>query len=179
MLHLNFNPFPILETEHLVLRRLSLKDERELFFLRSDKKVNQFIDRPLATSITDVRNFINVVNENTDRNEGISWTITVKGDDIMIGTMTLWNIVPEQDLAEVGYTLMPAYEGKGIMQEALQAVIQFGFDTLQLKRIEAFTHKDNERSKKLLERNGFVRDKNIEEKLDEREADLYVYALEQ
>lgn len=178
MLKLNFNPFPILETERLILRQLRADDEDALFIMRSDEQVNKYIDRPLTKTIEEVREFIGVISENTKRNEGLYWIITMKDSDAVAGSIVYWNIVPEKDQAEVGYTLMPGYEGKGIMHEALNGIMQYGFDTLKLERIEAYTHKDNERSKRLLERNSFVRDEEAENMLTGDEAGiLHVYAL--
>ncbi len=57
--------------------------------------------------------------------------------------------------AEVGCDLNPKFQAKGIMSEALKAVIEMGFKGFKLDKIEAFTHRDNESSKKLLEKNGF------------------------
>ena len=59
-------------------------------------------------------------------------------------------------IAEVGYDLNPIFQRKGIMSEALNKVINFGFNELGLDNIEAYTHIQNENSKKLLEKNGFI-----------------------
>ena len=55
----------------------------------------------------------------------------------------------------MGYDLKPTFQGKGIMSEALNSIVEYGFNELKLERIEAFTNKQNEHSVKLLERNGF------------------------
>jgi len=62
-----------------------------------------------------------------------------------------------KDEAEVGYELLPPYHGKGIMQEALLKVIEYGFDILKLKRIVADPKEINLKSVKLLEKCGFVK----------------------
>ena len=97
-----------------------------------------------------------------DRNETINWAIIPDGNTHVIGLICLWNIVPEQELAEVGYSLHPAWFGKGIMREALTAVTDYGFSKMMLKRIDAYTHKDNLRSQKLLEGSGFKRNRVFE-----------------
>lgn len=179
MLQLSFTPHPVLHTPRFTLRQLQLSDDKEIFFLRSDPGVNKYIKRPIAITIGDARQFISGITEQVQRNEVLSWAITHKGGTPLIGTITLWNIVPEEDLAEVGYSLMPAHQGRGIMQEALAAVIHFGFHTLMLKRIEAYTHRANERSKKLLERHHFTRDTAAESILSQDERDFVIYLLTQ
>ena len=63
MLLLNFDPFPFLSTERLNLRRISDEDEEEIFFLRSDKEMLQFLDRDSAQSIDEARQWIRTINE--------------------------------------------------------------------------------------------------------------------
>jgi ribosomal-protein-alanine N-acetyltransferase len=72
----------------------------------------------------------------------------------------LWNFSENKKRAEVGYDLNPIYQRKGIMNEALKQIIEFGFVDLNLDKIEAFTHAENENSLKLLEKNGFYIDEN-------------------
>ena len=75
MIELNFHPFPELKTERLLLRRLKPSDAESLFFLRSDKKVLEFIGRPSATSIAEVEEFIKDINSGIDENKAILWAI--------------------------------------------------------------------------------------------------------
>ena len=76
--------------------------------------------------------------------------------------MCLWNIEKENDLAELGYSLHPDYFGKGIMSEALLKIIAYGFENMKLRRIDAYTHKHNQPSLKLLAKHGFVRNTAFE-----------------
>ncbi len=62
MLEVNFNPFPILETENLLLRQFSLNDVPAFFEMRSNEKLMHFIPRPLATQHKDVEDLINLMN---------------------------------------------------------------------------------------------------------------------
>ena len=67
----------------------------------------------------------------------------------------MWNFSKDYKTAEVGYDLNPNFQKKGVMSEALNSVVNFGFIELYIDRIEAFTHIQNENSKKLLVKNGF------------------------
>jgi ribosomal-protein-alanine N-acetyltransferase len=97
------------------------------------------------------------------------WAITLKGKDQLIGTVLLWNIIKQERKAEIGYELNPLYQGKGVMQEALDIVIQYGLKSMELKIIEAYTHKYNQRSIKLLQRKGFTRDMEAESRVGNSE----------
>ena len=68
----------------------------------------------------------------------------------MIGTVCLWNFSLDNKIAEIGYELIPDYQKKGFMTEAVNSVVNFAFNHLKLDKIEAYTHKENENSKKLL-----------------------------
>lgn len=150
------NHFPELQTERLLLRRLMPTDWRAISFLRSDKTVNEFVDRPRAESKEEALAFISKIGSAIDNQISYYWAITEKDQDIMIGSICLWNLSTDGKVAEVGYDLSPAFQGKGIMNESLNCLLSFGFDKLHLQVIEAYTHRLNEQSKKLLVKSGFV-----------------------
>jgi len=156
MIELNLSSFPELITERLSLRQLRMEDAKEIFLLRSDEKVNELIDRVTATSIEDAYQYINKIITAQNNGESVQWVITLKDDPKLIGTIVYWHIVKEKDEAEVGYELLPQYRGKGIMQEALLKVIEYGFNTLKLKTIVADPKAVNLSSVKLLEKCGFM-----------------------
>ncbi|WP_426671600.1 GNAT family N-acetyltransferase [Mucilaginibacter sp. McL0603] len=168
---MNFPPFTNLTTERLILRELRLTDAHEIFLLRSNERVNELIDRVTATSIDEAHQFINMIISNQLNNESFMWVITLKDEPKLIGTIVYWNIIKEKDQAEIGYELLPQFHSKGIMQEALLKVIDFGFKTLGLKTILAEPKANNQPSVKLLEKCGFV-------KTGETEDSYLVYELD-
>jgi [ribosomal protein S5]-alanine N-acetyltransferase len=153
-----FSPFPILTTERLVLRKLADADKKEIFFIRSDQEINKYIDRPLLTHLDGAESFISKINEDVGEERCLYWSITLKDNPVLIGTICLWHFSADHTEAELGYELIPAYQGRGLLQEAMLSVIHYGFGNILLKRIEAYTHKDNLRSIRLLEKNGFIRE---------------------
>lgn len=178
---LSFSSFPQLVTEHLFLRKLSLKDDEQIFSLRSNDIVNKYLDRPKARSIEDAREFIKKINLGIHGHEWVFWGICFRGQVKIVGTICLWNFFEKENKAEIGYELLPEFHGKGIMQEALSKVIEFGFNQLQLQTIEAWTTIRNENSKKILERNYFKRDFEAESNIN-REIegpDRIIYTLSQ
>jgi len=152
-----FTPFPLLETERLILRQLKSTDDNEIFLLRSDQAVNKYLDRKPSRSIDDARSFIQAINSNIERNESVYWAISFKGSDKLIGTIGLFDFSNDHSKAEIGFELLPDFQGKGIMQEATSTVIDFGCKQLGLHLIEAHTHRGNQKSIKLLEQLNFQR----------------------
>jgi len=158
MLLLNFEPFPFLSTERLNLRRISDEDENEIFFLRSDKEMMQFLDRDPVKSIEEAGQWIQMINEGVDKNESIAWAIALKTDPRLIGTISFWNIQKEHYRSEIGYALHTRFQGRGLMQEAMTAVLDYGFNTMELHSVEANVNPGNTRSIQLLEKNDFLRE---------------------
>ena len=147
--------FSNLITKRLFLRELQLEDAEEIFRLRSNKDVNDLIGRQSAVTIDDARDFIHMIQTRSANSESVMWAITLAGDPKLIGTVLYWNIEPEKNKAELGYELLPEHRGKGIMKEALEKVIEFGFKELEFKMIPAETNERNDKSIRLLESLGF------------------------
>ena len=155
MLNRTFTSFPILTTERLTLRKLVIADEQEIFYLRSDGEINKYLDRQLSNTIDDARNFINKVNENINKNDSLYWAITLSDRNILAGTICLFGFSDENSKCEIGYELLTNFQGQGIMKEAAEIVIGYAFNTIRVQKIEAFLHRDNQRSVKLLEKFSF------------------------
>ena len=154
---MNTNPFPTLKTERLLLRKIDESDSDVILYLRSDADINKYIERPehrMTKTIAQAVDHIEKMNTLLENNQAIAWGITGNNTSKIIGTICLWNFSEDMKTAEVGYDLNPTFQKKGMMSEALKAVLQFGFTTLGFERIEAFTHFENEASKKLLAHNG-------------------------
>ena len=152
----SFDPFPELQTSRLQLRSFSEEDYAQVFFLRSDKEVNKYIKRVYPKKIEEAIAFVNKVQSSMKNGENVNWAICQKEDPKMMGSICLWNFSSDHKTGEVGYDLHPDYQNMGYMNEAMKAVLRFGFEELQLDHIKAYTHHSNESSKKLLKNNGFV-----------------------
>ena len=173
----NFKPFPKLVTDRLILRQMNNEDKDEIFALRSNKKVSQYINRPIAKEVDEALQYIEMINEGIDRNDWVLWAITLKESNQLIGTICLWNFSIEQSKGEVGYELSPELQGKGIMQEAIKAVLEYGFKTIELQTIEGSVQTENQKSIQLLERNKFI-NKGLENRESANEEGRHSYILE-
>lgn len=157
MARINFVPFPTLRTDRLILRQLKATDDEYIFAHRCDDKVNTYLEGWRHSSIEQTRAFIERVQNEIVAGKTIMWVLTEKGKDKFIGTICFWNILEAECKAEIGYTLASEFHGIGYMNEALVKVIDFGFNLMKIKTIEAYTHEDNKNSIQLLLRNKFVK----------------------
>lgn len=162
-MNFNFTPFPILETERLTLRELNLNDAKAIFGLRTNKEVNEFIDRKIPKNLSEARAFIDRISNLAENNKGVFWVIESKSNHQLMGTIGLRNFEDEEDYAEIGYEIHPDYQQRGFMDEAFGVVLNYGFKNLALKTIEAFTHKNNTASISLLEKQNFVFEPEIKD----------------
>jgi ribosomal-protein-alanine N-acetyltransferase len=163
MLTINFSPFPNLETERLLLRRVDANDINEIFALRSNPETMKYIPRPLVKTDEDALEHIAMIDSKIDSNEGINWAITLKDNPKLIGVIGHYRIKPENYRAELGYMLLPEYHGKGIVSEAVKEAVKYGFQVMKLNSLEAIIDPDNHASAKVLEKNGFVKEAHLKE----------------
>ncbi len=155
----NFTPFPVLKTARMTLRQLKNSDDQEIFALRSNDEVNQYLDRKPSQSMDDAKTFIRAINDNIARNDSLYWAVTLTGTDQLVGTICLFGFSEDNLHAEIGYELLPGFQGKGIMQEAASEVIEFGVKHIGLRSIEAYTHSENRASVRLLEKLNFKKER--------------------
>lgn len=138
--------FPTLTTERLTLRQLSDSDVQEIFLLRSDPLVNKYLNRQPTKTLEDALEFI----EKIKTNNSYYWAIIPKGDEKLVGTISLFDVSDELKKCEIGYELLTEYQGKGLMREAAIRVIEYISQTLELNRVDAYTHRKNLNSANLL-----------------------------
>ena len=150
-----FDYTPVLKTSRLSLRSLLPEDAAAISILRSDPQVNIYLNRPATLTIEEATAYISKIDTGIQQHNWMYWAIAVNSSPELIGTICLWNFVPENDKAEIGYELSPTYQGKGLMQEAVEAVIHFGFEEMKLQLIAALVKPGNEKSLQLLERQHF------------------------
>ncbi|WP_411811005.1 GNAT family N-acetyltransferase [Chryseobacterium scophthalmum] len=163
-----------LETERLVLKSINENHAEDILKIRSNAEINKFLKRIPPQTNYEALSFILTIKKRVENNETIFWGISLKKQPELIGTICLWNFSEDRKTAEVGYELLPNYHRKGIMSEALKAVLNFGFNELYLNEILAFTNEFNENSKSLLIKNNFTLE---EGRIDEGFPDNLVFSL--
>ena len=175
-----FTPFPLLESERLILREIKDDDIADIFFLQSNTDVLQYLDTEPLQSPEETRlKMIKVKNDQLS-NHCIEWGICLKGrENKVIGLITFWRIMNEHYRAEIGYRLDPAFHRRGIMSEAMRMVIEYGQNTMKLHSIEANINPYNIASIRLLEKHGFVKEGHFIENFyfNGRFLDSAIYSL--
>jgi len=180
MLNPSFVPFPVLSTDRLLLREMIVADAPGILRLRSNEEVMKYINRPLTRTLEDAQAWIGVVVSTLQKAEGITWCIALKEmPSESVGSIGLWRIEKENYRAEIGYMLEPSLQGKGIMYEAIQKVVEYGFAQMGLHSIEGQLDPRNIASSRVLEKAGFVREAYFKENYFLRGsfADTAVYSL--
>ncbi len=173
----DFFPFPELQSERLRLREIQPADADMVLHLRSDAEITRFIDRPedrKTRNIDDALAFIDFVLEAGKNGDSVTWVICTPSDDKMRGSICLWNFAEDRRTAEVGYDLAAVYQGQGVMNEAMARVLNYAFGKLQLNVVEAYTHRDNSASVRLLKRHGF---RQLEDRRDEENTNNLIFAV--
>lgn len=163
-MQLPFDPYPQFRTERLQLDLLTLSDDEAILQLRADERVNRYIHRETMRSLEESHAFIEKVRTNIASRTNYYWAVRRHEDPRLIGTCCLFNIDPEAEAAELGYELVPDFQGQGIMREAVGAVINFAEKRMQARRLDAWIHSHNQPSMNLAAHFGFVRHPALEEK---------------
>jgi RimJ/RimL family protein N-acetyltransferase len=155
---------PILEGGRVRLRALSDQDIDALFTIFSNPEVMRYwsftplVDRDAAAAL------LNSTLEGFERRWLMKWGVALRDSDELIGTVTLINLDFTHCRAEIGYALARAFWGKGYIQEALNLLIEYAFQQLELHRIEADVDPRNAASIRTLERLGFKREGFLRER---------------
>lgn len=162
-----------LETERLILKPIEERNVDDILKIRSNKITNQFVKRIPPKTNYDALDFILTIKKRIADNETAYFGIAFKNQTNLLGTICLYRFSEDRTEAEVGYELLPEFHKKGIMSEALTAVLDYGFNELNLQTILAFTNKFNENSKGLLLKHDFVLE---EGRIDEGFPENLVYS---
>ena len=156
MADFDFASVPMLETERLRLRRIAPQDRSDWFAVFESPGVLDYLIDFEGAPRDDVMDEIITWSERiVTQKTGIRWAVTLKPADRMIGSCGFHCYDPGHRRAEIGYELHSDYWRRGIMSEALGAVVAFCFDRLDVHRVEADVTEGNVASAALLQKRGF------------------------
>lgn len=174
-----FKEFPTIETERLVLRKLSQLDSKDIFDIFSSETIMKFYGMYPIKEVKEAENLISSLNKAYEEKKSIRWGIILKEEDKLIGTCGYHNWNKSYFRAEMGYELSSDYWRKGYITEAIKGIIPFGFNEMNLNRIEAQVYPENKASNKCLQKLGFVKEGVIREYAFFRDKfeDLVMYSL--
>jgi RimJ/RimL family protein N-acetyltransferase len=155
---------PTLRAKRIELRWLEPSDVDALFGVFSDREVARYWSAPPMTAREQAEALLADIGECFAQRELFQWGIARVDDGVVIGTCTLAGVVAKHRRAELGFALARSHWGHGYATEAVERLLQFAFDDLQLHRIEADVDPRNARSIALLERMGFRREGLLRER---------------
>jgi ribosomal-protein-alanine N-acetyltransferase len=155
-----FSVFPFIQTERLSLRQITVNDSEDLYNFYRDPNFFQYLDWDGPSSVEESAMMINSWNQDFELKKLIPWGISSRNDNRLIGTIMFMPIRGTfQDLPRfpltISYDLQSDFWNKGIMTEALKAVLDFSKKKIQPHRVQAEVHSENTASLKVLKKLGF------------------------
>ena len=151
-----FKKIPVLETDRLILRRMKTSDYIDMYEYSKSDKVTKYLLWRSHPDARYTRDYLAFVQSQYRAGEFYDWAIVEKESNKMIGTCGFAKLDFENNSAEIGYVINPLYWRRGYATESVKKVIEFGFDVLNLHRIEARYIVGNEVSKRVMEKCGMV-----------------------
>ena len=158
-----FSTFPEISTDRLHLREIKQEDAESIYKILSDPEVIKYDTFDLLTNIRQVDDLIRWFGHEYKQKHAIFWGISLKDHHEVIGFCKCEIEVPEVR-ADLGYDLRSDYWNKGIMTEALNAVIEYTLNNIGVNRIEAAVSTENKGSIRVLEKLGFVKEGILRER---------------
>jgi len=152
-----FSDFPNLQTKRLSLIEIKQHHLIDLFDLFSNENVTRFYNIEALTTKEEAQKYLDWFRARFQDSLGIRWGIALKNDTKIIGTVGFNNFT-RLHRANIGYDLQTKYWNQGFITEALKEVIKFGFDQLEINRIEAEVMPGNIYSEKVLVKLGFEKE---------------------
>jgi len=174
-----FTRLPELNTNRLILRTMRMSDARDIYEYSCDPQVARHVLWEAHQNIHQTRAYIRYVLRQYRAGTPSSFCIELKETGKVIGTIGYMWVSNENRSAEVGYSLSRSHWNQGYMTEALNEVLRFGFETLNLNRIEAQHECDNPASGRVMEHVGMRREGTLKERLynKSRFVDVELYAI--
>lgn len=149
------NEFPKVVTKQLILRGPEPKDLQHVYDICSDPEVMRYYGVKPYDSMEKAEKHLDWLASLHRENKGLRWVITLKDEDQYIGDVGFFNYEVKHNRAEIGYILGKEHWGKGIMTEAIEAVLTYGFNEMNLNRVQALIDARNRASIRVAEKQGF------------------------
>ena len=170
--------FPLLQTDRLNLIEIKQCHLGDIYKLYSDENVTRFYNLLPFKCEQDAQKVIDWYQNRFKDQLGIRWGITLKGKQNIIGTIGFNNFT-KRHRANIGYDLQTEYWNCGYITEALKAVIDFGFNQLEINRIEAEVMQGNVMSERVLDKFNFKNEGVLRQWMfwNEKHYDMTMFSL--
>lgn len=174
-----FAGLPTLRTPRLTLRAARMSDAPDMYDYSRDPEVARHVLWEAHASIRQTRGYIRYLLRQYRAGQPGTFVIELTAEKRVIGTIGLMWMQAENRSAEIGYSLGRAYWNRGLMTEALNALLAFCFDTLRLNRVEAQYEVDNPASGAVMRHVGMRREGLLRQRMYNkgRYVDVELYAI--
>jgi [ribosomal protein S5]-alanine N-acetyltransferase len=147
-----YSDIPILETKRLKLRKIILDDVEDMYSYCSNEEVPKYASWNAHNSLKETKETIERVINQWENRKLVHWGIEYKENRKLIGTIEFVTLDTQHKVAEIGYAVSQEYWGKGIATEAANEVIKFGFNNINMVRIQARCYLENIGSARVMEK---------------------------
>ena len=160
-----FSRLPVIETPRLILRRMTLRDAPDLYAYSKDPEVARHVLWSAHRSVWDTKAYIRFMLQQYRLGEPSSWCLVDRESGKAIGTIGFMSFSPENSTVEIGYSLARSHWNRGLMTEALEAVLREVFETLKLHRVEAQHFSANPSSGRVMEKCGMTHEGHLRRRI--------------
>ncbi|MEK5214013.1 GNAT family N-acetyltransferase [Psychrobacillus sp. FSL H8-0487] len=151
-----YSDLPTLETERLILRKVTKEDIEDMYLYGSDEEVSKYVTWNTHETIADTKGFVEFVLNKYVNKQVSPWGIEYKENGKFIGTIDFVWWQPNHKIAEIGYVISRDYWGKGLTTEVAKELVKFGFEEMDLVRVQARCDLENIASARVMEKAGMT-----------------------
>lgn len=146
-----------IETDRLLLRRFKKSDDDNMIkYWISDEKIQSLYGEPVYSTKEEVNELLSKFILSYERSNYYRWAITLKDTDECIGQIAYFLVDEKNHFAEIEYCIGSGFQCKGLMTEAVKAVVKYGFDEINLHKVQISHKSINIPSKRVIEKCGFT-----------------------
>jgi ribosomal-protein-alanine N-acetyltransferase len=154
-----FEQFPTLESEQLILKKIEIDNLEEVFGIYSNDQVFEYCGIIPKHNKETVKKMIGLFERDFIKGVRVKWGIFLKNNPyILVGIIEAMDFDQKVDMVTIGYFLAEPYWGRGIAGQVVHLVMKYLFETAEVNRIQAEVMPFNERSKRVLLKNGFIKE---------------------
>lgn len=169
-----------IETERLILRRFEYIDSANMLkYWISDPVVQSMYSEPVYSNEQEVKELLDKYISSYKKDDYYRWAILFKETNECIGQIAYFLVDSKNHFAEIEYCIGSLFQGRGLATEATKAIIQFGFEKMNLHKVQVCHKSINIPSKKVIEKCGFVYEGTLRDffYMDGRYVDRLYYSI--
>lgn len=146
----------IIETDRLILRRFNYEDDDTMLkYWIADEKIQSLYSEPVYTTKAAVKELLDKYIDNYSKDNYYRWAITLKDNTACIGQISYFLVDDKNHFAEIEYCIGAEFQCRGLATEATKAVIEYGFNQINLHKVQISHNSINNPSKRVIEKSGF------------------------